>query len=159
LCGLRLLTAGGAGYYPAGAVISYVVEHHPFRRHVARLPGGDALQLWTQAGTAKSGPSGLLLFGHALIPAETRSSHSILQNEPRKYRRSSERIWRRGWESNPRARVYQATRFRGGLFRPLRHLSAGECSSRLSKTATLSNTAATAMFARFPIRRFTGESN
>src|SRR6267142_1217743 len=32
--------------------------------------------------------------------------------------------WRRGWESNPRARFCQATRFRGGLFRPLRHLSA-----------------------------------
>ena len=25
---------------------------------------------------------------------------------------------------NPRARFYQATRFRGGLFQPLRHLSA-----------------------------------
>src|SRR3984893_10865240 len=33
-------------------------------------------------------------------------------------------LWRRGWESNPRARFCQATRFRGGLFRPLRHLSA-----------------------------------
>ncbi len=37
---------------------------------------------------------------------------------------STKTIWRRGWESNPRARFYQATRFRGGLFRPLRHLSA-----------------------------------
>jgi hypothetical protein len=33
-------------------------------------------------------------------------------------------IWRRGWDSNPRARFWQATRFRGGLFQPLRHLSA-----------------------------------
>ena len=32
--------------------------------------------------------------------------------------------WRRGWDSNPRARFCQATRFRGGLFQPLRHLSA-----------------------------------
>ena len=32
--------------------------------------------------------------------------------------------WRRGWDSNPRARFWQATRFRGGLFQPLRHLSA-----------------------------------
>src|SRR5207302_8840731 len=31
--------------------------------------------------------------------------------------------WRRGWDSNPRARFWQATRFRGGLFQPLRHLS------------------------------------
>src|SRR5438105_9728275 len=30
---------------------------------------------------------------------------------------------RRGWDSNPRARFWQATRFRGGLFQPLRHLS------------------------------------
>ena len=32
-------------------------------------------------------------------------------------------IWRRGWDLNPRARFCQATRFRGGLFQPLRHLS------------------------------------
>jgi hypothetical protein len=31
--------------------------------------------------------------------------------------------WRRGWDLNPRARFCQATRFRGGLFQPLRHLS------------------------------------
>src|ERR1051326_4983336 len=30
---------------------------------------------------------------------------------------------RRGWDLNPRARFFQATRFRGGLFQPLRHLS------------------------------------
>jgi hypothetical protein len=38
--------------------------------------------------------------------------------------KTENKTWRRGWESNPRARFCQATRFRGGLFRPLRHLSA-----------------------------------
>jgi hypothetical protein len=40
-----------------------------------------------------------------------------------KFREDNARIWRRGWDLNPRARFYQATRFRGGLFQPLRHLS------------------------------------
>ena len=44
-------------------------------------------------------------------------------------------MWRRGWESNPRARFCQATRFRGGLFRPLRHLSAVSVPFEISKDA------------------------
>ena len=35
----------------------------------------------------------------------------------------TEKTWRREWDSNPRAPC-GATRFRGELFRPLRHLSA-----------------------------------
>ena len=42
--------------------------------------------------------------------------------------------WRRGWDLNPRARFCQATRFRGGLFQPLRHLSA-VAAPKLSKRA------------------------
>jgi hypothetical protein len=37
--------------------------------------------------------------------------------------KAKEKKWRRGWDLNPRARFCQATRFRGGLFQPLRHLS------------------------------------
>jgi hypothetical protein len=38
-------------------------------------------------------------------------------------RRAFRKLWRRGWDSNPRL-SFPNTRFRGELFRPLRHLSA-----------------------------------
>src|SRR6185437_5955935 len=41
--------------------------------------------------------------------------------------------WRRGWDLNPRARFYQATRFRGGLFQPLRHLSASTACRKITR--------------------------
>jgi hypothetical protein len=50
--------------------------------------------------------------------------------------------WRRGWDLNPRARFCQATRFRGGLFQPLRHLSGSRDVKRLPEQRQGNNVAA-----------------
>src|ERR1700680_4231368 len=53
-----------------------------------------------------------------LIRAENTDFRSLQQIQ-----RKTKTGWRRWWDLNPRARFCQATRFRGGLFQPLRHLS------------------------------------
>ena len=71
------------------------------------------------------------------LPPDTNGGNSQVPancsvNEPRDlYRlqtwgvpdRLLKKNWRRGWDSNPRL-SFPNTRFRGELFRPLRHLSA-----------------------------------
>ena len=49
---------------------------------------------------------------------------SIFRGDRRQEGEKRKTGWRRGWDSNPRL-SFPNTRFRGGLFRPLRHLSGG----------------------------------
>jgi hypothetical protein len=72
---------------------------------VQRADSFDVVAIWASFLRHYEPPSGPERAGAAVLP------------------NSSEKRWRRGWDSNPRL-SFPNTRFRGELFRPLRHLSA-----------------------------------
>src|SRR5579864_3068888 len=74
---------------------------------------------------------------HVLLAGKDPHAHKPSMGHPQKpnlgLNGRQEFKWRRGWDLNPRARFCQATRFRGGLFQPLRHLSASTACRKITR--------------------------